>query len=574
MKDFPKTALQPLQSVFIYLLTKQLDANSLDTTTVIPYSALQGYVTLDCASSYDEIRVEQIVNTVARQINLFDTENGNFEEYTDSEKAKLNNLLTKRNSDSKKHVYYKAIKELIKQKIYPPYSMQRTLIQEAEEFAKADDFDETTDIVEIKQGDLQMNSWLWTRVVNVFPNNPLRKEAVYLASELSAVGIKGIEELSLLTANTFKRMFFVGTPDCHRLAIKSEVENMNNLRNVISKRIDIYKTQTDKFLTVACAALFTRSIPSVKAMYDILNDVNCNIDYDLRFSDLSILAEITDYRVSSNLAEGKWAQYVVANRNIVANILTAIGLRVKQLYPLWKVSTEDVDYPEDFDELQVYYEGQGLDIDTLSVLMSIDAEEGDTKHMLLVIRKNGVRHPSDKLPYDIAVQALKRKQITLSDKQYAIIEKRYNSIMKTTEMSKTIDAAECMKVAQELERRFKGQLNKTVENIVNSTLRYGICTERQLEVMRMAYVSLTAEAEKETSKSAGKGIQIGDGGLMFNLPSTPVQNAPQAPTEPKPEEDVEFTQQVKTNMTTDAYRNAFGDTSHSDSSNNDSIWDD
>ena len=572
MKDFPKTALQPLQSIFIYNFNKQFNANGLDTKTVIPYSVMQGYVTLDCQSSYDEIRAEQIVNTIVRQINLFDTENGNFEEYTEAEKTKLHRLLTDRNPDTKKQIYYKAIKELIKQKVYPPLSLQKTLIQEAEEFTKADDFDENTGTVEIKQGDLQLNSWLWTRVVNVFPNNPLRKEAVYLATELNAAGIKGIEELNLLTTNIYKRMFFIGTSECYRIAIQPEIQNMNNIRNVLARRIDIYKTQTDKYLTIACGVLFTRNLQNIKLLYEILNDTNCNIDYDLRFSDLKTLSEIADSRISNSLAETKWAQYVVANKNIVANILTAIGLATKRLYPLWKMSREEVTYPESFDELQIYYEGQGLDIDTLSALMSIDAEEGNTKAMLQAIKKAGVRHPSDQLPYDIATQALKRKQISLSEKQYAVIEKRYNSLMRTAEMAKTIDADECLKLANELNKRFAGQINDTVKNIVNSTLRYGICTERQLEVMRMSYVTLTSDTEKE-KKPAGP--QIGANGLMFNLPDTPIAQADRTATsEPLPETDTSFAQMVKNNMTEDAYRNAFGSTTHSETSNNDSIWDD
>lgn len=573
MKDFPKTAHTSLQSIFIYQLNKQLEANGLSTKSVIPYTVMQGNITLDCSSSYDEIRVEQIVNTIIRQINLFDIENGNFEEYTDVEKKKLNRLLTDRNPDTKKHIYYKAIKELIKQKIYPPYSMQRALIQEAEEFVRADITEEDFNTTGIKLSDMQLNSWLWTRVVKIFPNNPLRKEATYLATELSTLGINSIEELQLLTTNTFKRMYFVGTADCHRIAIKPEIANMNNLRNVLVRRIDVYKSQTDKFLTAACNCLFARNIKAVNTLYEILNDVNCTVDYELRFADLKQLSEIADYRISQSLAEEKWAKYIVANRDIVANILTRIGLNAKRLLPLWKVSMEEIVYPEDFDELQVYYEGQGLDIDTLSTLMSIDAEEGNTKAMLQAIKKAGVRHPSEKLAYDIATQSLKKKQITLSDKQYAIIEKRYNSLMKTLEMSKTIDAEECIKIATELDTKFNSQLNDVVKGIIASTLRYGICSERQLEVMRMTYVTLTAKTEKADTNNNGP--QVGANGLMFNLPDTvvsPVNN--QTNTESTPEIDKHFAAEVKTNMTADAYRNAFGDTAHSESSSNDSIWDD
>lgn len=569
MKDFPKAALQPLQSIFIYNFNKQFNANELDPKTVIPYSVMQGYVTLDCPSSYNEIRAEQIVLTIVRQINLFDAENGNFEEYTEAEKTKLHRLLTDRNPDSKKQIYYKAIKELIKQKIYPPISLQKTLIQEAEELTKADIDESDSDTTEIKQGDLQLNSWMWTRIVNVFPNNPLRKETVYLATELNALNIKSIEELKLLTNTVYKRMFFVGTADCYRIAIQPEIQNINNLRNVLSRRIDIYKSQTDRYLTLMCGILFGRNLSNVKTIYELLNDANCNIDYDLRFSDMKTLSEIADPRLSQSLVESKLSQYVVTNRNIVANILTAIGLAAKRLYPLWKMSCEEVTYPEDFDELQVYYEGQGLDIDTLSTLMSIDAEEGNTKAMLQAIKKAGVKHPNDQLAYNIATSALKRKQITLSEKQYAVIEKRYNSLMRTAEMSKTIDAAECLRLANELNDKFSGQLNDTVKNIIESTLRYGICTERQLEVLRMTYITLTSDLTKDKSKV---GPQIVANGLMFNLPDTTPTQQPHEEVQPK--SDTNFAAEVKNNMTEDAYRSAFGSSTSSETSNSDSIWDD
>lgn len=572
IKDFPRTAHQPLQTIFIYNLNKHLESNSLAAKNVIPYSVMQGCVTLDCSSSYDEIRTEQIVNTVVRTINLYGTENSNFEEYTDREKEKLHRLLTERNSDSKKQAYYKAVKELMKQRVYPPLSVQKALIQEAKDFEAADETEET----EIKQGNLQTNSWLWTRIVSVFPNNPLRKEATYLATELELLGIKGIEELTLLTTHLTKRMLFVGTTSCCRLAIKSEAENVNNIRNIMSKQIEIYKTQTDKYLTAACSALFTRNVNNVKTMYEILKDVNCKLDYELRFSDLTQLSKITDYRTSAGLAEEQWIKFILANKDIIANILTAIGLHAKQLLPLWRVSMEEIEYPESFDELQVYYESQGLDIDTLSELMSIDAEEGNTKQMLQTIKKYGVRHQSDQLPYDIALQALKKKQITLSEKQYAIIEKRYKSIMKTQEMSKTIDASECLKLANELDRRFKGQLNKTTESIVNSTLRYGICSERQLEVMRLSYVALTTAAEKTNTAEKTDGIKIGESGLMFGLPDKPA--APPTSTKPNASEEEtytdedELTKTTKSNLITDAYKHAFSEGSSTSNQDSDSIW--
>lgn len=582
IKEFAKSALPHLQSIFIYNLNKQLEANGLSTTNVIPYTVMQGFVQTDCASSYDKIRVDQIVATVVRQLNLFDTENGNFENYTDAEKENLRRLLTERNSDSKKHVYYKAIKELMKQKIYPPYSLQETLINEAMDFVKADIVEETEpEETILKHVSLQTSSWLWTRVVNVFPNNPLRKEAVYLATELDALGIESIEELNLMTSTLYKFITLIGAGDCYRIAIQPEVANIANIRNAIRKKIEVYQTITDKYLTCCVAALFARNMSSIKTIYEILNSTTCNINYDLRFSDLKALAEIADNHISQNLVEERWAKFVVANRDVVANIITAIGLKAKQLYPLWKASREVITYPEDFDELQVYYEGQNLDIDTLSNLLSIDAEEGDIKQMLQVIKKAGVKHPSEKLAYDIATQMLKRKT-SLSDKQYAIIEKRYSSIMKTAEMAKTIDAEECMRLATELNAKFKGQLNATAESIVNSTLRYGICSERQLEVLRLTYLKLTSEQGGQQEQNTP---QMSADGLMFNLPTAQPTVAPKVEqTDAEKKEEAQLRSTTKHNMTKDikdAYRRAFSDASQGSSGNadssiadNSSIWDD
>lgn len=569
VKDFTAEAKQHLQTIFIYCLNNQLNSNGIAISSVIPYRAMEGIVQLNCASSYDEIRTEQIVNTVFRQVNLFDTENGDFEQYTESEKQKLTNLLSKRNFDNKRQQYYKAIKSLMKLKVYPPYSMQEALIREALDFDKENTTDAEANVINL-HNNLHLNSWVWKHVVNTSALNPLRKEAIYVATELSTLGIKSIEEVQMMTNTTLKRIVLIGDESCNRIATRQEVANITNIRNAIHYKQEIYETVQDKYLTCCLAAMYTSNVSNnIRYIYDILNDPTCNISYELRFSDLRKLSELTAYNISIKLVEEKWSDFLLANRDITANILTAIGLNAKRLFPYWQTSKEPVVYPEDFDELQVYYESQNVDIDVLSTILSIDAEVCDVKKMLQTIKKYGVKHTSDQLPYDIATQMLKRKQTSLSDKQFAIIERRYNSIMKTLEMSKTIDANECLRLANELNSRFKDSMNNTVENIVNSTLRYGICSEKQLDVLRNAYVTL---ASNNDTQAANNGPVITDNGLMFNLPNNAANNTVSKQNVTEKNNDL-LAQTTKHNMAEDAYKNAFGDTS-STSGSTDSIWTD
>lgn len=583
VNERPEKLHTAFQTIFIYTLNTQLQQAKMSVTSVSPYTIMKGKVILNCTSPYDAIRAEQLVNNAVRVINLFSSENNDFTFATDDELKLLSDFFNQRTGDKQKLNYLKAIKTLRKEGVYPSLSLQKSLLQEAVTTMQSKDVSniENSSVNEIKQGDLQINSWLWTRVVNAQPTNPLRRETVLVTTHLSELGIKGIEELTLMTTNFFKHVMFIGTQELCRLAIQEEVNNSANIKNIFTKRIEIYENQYDKYLTACCSALLTRNLLSVYQIYEMLSNPNNPVPYEMRFPDLNELHNACDRTASHTIMEERWIKIILSNIDVVENIMTALNNHVERLLPLWRGSTVKVDYPANFDVLQMQYENMGLDIDTLDTLLSIDVEEGNVKKMLTTIKKAGVHSQYDKLPYDIAVQALKKKQISLSEKQMAIIEKRYNSIMKTVEMSKNIDADECIKIATELLNQFGDKLNKTVEQIAQNTLRYRICSERQLEVLRLALVELSTEKDKQTQASLpAAGITVGttgamsaamSAGLMFNLPSEPPTKAVNVMEDSA---NKELVQETKKKLTADAYKSAFGDDDEPEETDTDSIWTD
>lgn len=519
INDFGKTANQLLKTVFMYIISYQLEQANLSTKCVIPYSVMQGKVILECEQEYDEIKATQLVFSLVHKINLFSVDNQDFINFTTEEKEQLKVLLASTCDNRLKQNYYRAIKELRKLKLYPPISMQKTLVAEAATFdIIKNTMPKVSDVgLNIKQGDLQTGSWLWSRVVEKIPANPFKKEASILAGSLAALGIEGIEELQLLTSTYHRFIMHVGTAKCCRLALQSEVENVKNIKNIFSKRFEIYNTQLDKYLTVMCSVLLTNNLTALSVIYEILNNINCTIPFDLRLPDLKELAEVSNKTISFRLIEDKWIKIICANEEIIKRILTTINENVKNLYVLWQDSRKKFDYPENLDSLQVYYENQNIDIDELNILLSIDAEEGNITQMLTTIKNAEVRCEYDKLPYDIAVAALKKKT-SLTEKQLAIIEKRYNSILRTQELSKFINADECVNIATELLNKFGHKLNPIVKNIAQQTLRYGICSERQLEVLRLSIVTLNTELELARNNKLNTNTV--EQNFMFSLPAT------------------------------------------------------
>lgn len=550
-----------LRVVFIHTLKNQLELVKLEETCVIPYSVMSGKIMLECKSSYEEIQAQAAVQNAVKTINLFGPENGDFENNTLAEKNNLERLFADKKLDSKEKTYLQAIKRLIQSKLYPPRSLQEELVKRAEGY----------DLTKLSFEDVMSrktiitDNWLWTRIVQSKPGNPLKECVKKLAAKLSELCIDRVEDLTVLTQRLSIKVNYIGTAELHRLPTKDEFDNMKNIRNVYVEYEELYPNQLDKYLTCLCATLMTRNLNYVNTIYNILNDTNCTIPYEYRLPDLTELQNVSASNVSYAIIENKWTDYIMRHLDTIEKLVDLITGALEYLVPKWKANIDGVTYIDGYDGLQVYYESIGYDLDTIDALLSIEPQVMDMSQMLKDIIKANSHSDFDKMAYDIATKALNNLKRTgnhnLSSKQLGILDKRYASIKKTWELEKTVDKNECVLIARELKTKYGPRMNGVVKNIVEYTLNYQICSQKQLEVMRLALVQLDNEAKKPVEQ---KKPEVNKDGLIFNIPGMK-----------DPIDSEQLVAQTKENLALDPYKDAFdGSSSSSKSESTDSIWDD
>lgn len=558
--------------VFKYLLNTQLKQLGISSTCVIANNLFNGKITLNCESAYDEIRVEQLVYNAIRTLNKFSSDN------TSSAGLRDTIVLLSKNCHSKNEIsYYRTLRELFDAKYYPPASMQEAinlkLKAQVEEDKQAKIQESLERLGHLKETSLATGTWLWQNIIMKKSDESLARAIALLCESLTILGIKSVEELNVLTKNVTKNVMFIGTPDFYRIATQQEVENAAKIKNIFTRKASVYSILEDKYLTLAASLLLTRNLNSAVHIVDILNSQNCTIPFSIRFKNINKLTELAQSNVQQSLLVPILEKIVNDDIDTIVNILTTINLKAEHLIPYWRSSVAEVEYPFNMDAVQVYYEQQNVDIDTLDALLSIEPEEGDVKKMLQAIKKFGVHCSYDELPYDIATKALKKKNYVLSAKQLAIVEKKYASIMRSVDMAKNVDAEECVAIATELDVNYKNKLNDTVKSIISSTLRYRICTERQLEVLRNALVGLKAT---ETAQKQQVIVGAPVGGTMFALPTnnTTAKTKEETFEEPDDTEEVDpvNVKAVTARATTDAYKAAYGGAGQNVSDTSDSIW--
>lgn len=570
-----------LAAIFNYLCKQQLTAAGLKPSIVATGRVLQGEVIIYTDTAYDTLRAELFISNAAKTVNLFNTDNGNFESYTDSEKEKLALML--KSQDKAVKLYYDAIKALMKLGVYPPYSMQEDLIKQASTFKLADEQEEqelNSLITEnVKGSDLQTGSWVWKAVTETRNDRPLRKSLTLLAVALRQNGIANAEDLRLITSTFSHKMYTIGNDEIKRIALQDEVNNAANIRNISIAYIPLYNS-TEAYLTAVLHSLYAPAAYYIKMIHYHCTAADSTVRYDLRFNNVAPLQTILNQTVSNTVLFEEFKKFILDNIQTFEAIIAQLLIEIPTLVKKWRGSTAEITYPTTYDELQIYYEYQNIDIDTLDALLAIEADTSNIVAQLKQVKDAGVRGDYDKVPYDIACKGLtnikKFGNHKLTPKQLQVIERRVQSLNKTIEMSKDIDAAACIEIATTLKNNHKQRMNNVISNIVDSTLRYGICSQKQLDTMKLALVGYQQEVEQSAKKTEQK---QGQQGIMFNIPGMPLVPAQQQAAKEEQQDDTENTvvttdeaAKIVQTRTESAYKSAFGIIDDDDDDDNNSPW--
>ena len=510
-----------LAVIFNYLIKQQLLASKMSDNVIASGRILQGEVTIYAESTYDSIRAELFINNAISTVNLFSTDNGDFESYTDKEKEKLHILLKSTKREVKD--FYAALKNLMKLGVYPPYSMQDDLMTQASTFKLENEQEEqelNSLIAEnIKGSDLQTASWAWKNITESRNDKPLRKSLTILAVALKEKGIENEEEMIVNTKTFSRKVYSIGTKELKRIALQSEVDNAANITNMIVDYVPIY-TPVEAYLTAVLHSLYAPSSFYLEHIYYNCTSTDSSVPYALRFGNVAALYQLTHNNISNAVLAEKYKAFVLNNIPTFEKLITELLPLLPTLVKKWKNSNITITYPEDYNGLQAYYEYQNVDMDTLDSLLAIDSVQDNVVEQLKRVKEAGVRGDYDKVPYDIACKGLnniKRKGAHgLSAKQLAVITKKIQSLDKTAAMSKEINAEECIEVANAIKNNHKARMNNVVSNIVESTLRYGICSQKQLDVMKLALVQYQQQVEQGQQKASQLDNKLTD--MMFNVP--------------------------------------------------------
>lgn len=313
------------------------------------------------------------------------------------------------------------------------------------------------------------SKWLGDKVRT--ERNNLNDSIKVLANKVKEVcdayernGVTNVEDVKSILGGAVKRVYCIDYIGRKRVATKSEIERLpGNMYVEYANIIDI-----PKYYSLLCTALLMTGENGVGVKIVAVDKTNED--------DGSIKGLLVSMKKDEPIGNIILNNTTILCKNM-DNFLVDADITLTKV----KGAVRELEYPDKpLDNMVLASEV------TLPEMIERIIKEKDNMGVNNSRGKGrgGYTAKKGSIALNIAIGCKKKEDYMLSLKQMHIVKREYEMLRQMDESGITVTTEECLSVANELMNNYRSICNEVIVSIAESTIKKGICTYKQLEVLK------------------------------------------------------------------------------------------